>query len=1426
MEHSVFRDYCKAENSEDEEVNCDLQSRLYAEVYYASNNLESIDTKKNIKIEAPVENAELYKTKSTSKLSNPNDNSTKNNAGRNQSKIYQTKDSTDNSMLFDKDDKSKLISLCVSNDITSVQTDDKRNLNIPCIENLQHSQTSVESSKSKESTACNKSDSTYSNLHPHNAYNTSKDIIKPETEIENKEHLKSTQNLNPELNTSTNQSVYVNSTKNNVNNIIEKNQEPVHTKQDINDNPENILKKYEFSKLFINKLYLEKYENLKKQLQQLEETSIEQQKINIEETKENQQQLDTHVSSADQTEKDTRYDILSTNEKLQKTRTNSEEVTVLCSDSDSDSEESILEVPIPPKPQPPVIQLPDSDDGTDISDSNTDEECLFVIDNVRSLKNNKEVTYKSGKDSDTNLARTTTINDMSKSDVTEDIMLNCTGVQKSVSSIKEIIEMRKNVQNELEQCSSKDRNILNEKDKFVIGNEVHYKSPNAINKSLLSVTKKDNVSESQLLLETSNNSNVVYERDKQKSVTFADDVVAPFCNSTEFSSSRKRRCESDGEQCTNAKQMKSTDTASKNFEGSSNQSQNKNKQKEETWEEYFFRPMSDSLKTFYNKPRGQENLDIWEIQSKMSNPRLWAILDEDLMPNVSKKRRFWNVKCKKCQCEGHEAYNCPQPYKPVRCHMCGTQGHTETRCPQKMCLTCGRKQGTFRKTCESCRTLYCNMCKAVGHKSTECPDLWRRFHQTTRNSEINVPENLSEIMKPADLLYCCNCTKRGHDSSTCYEYRWSQHFPTPAFVSNYGDRTQCSDVVFVDTNEDVIPLNQRRSFGRLKNVVFNSMGTDDDFEGCCVLYSFGAFQTKKQNGEQITKKVAPDCVTHMENFIKNRIPVSVFEQLIKAVKFEFKVFYNPQKVLMTRTRSLMGVPLYVNKLFNYWLKLKDDEKGIKINTNLPRSTKKLLKLLATKLQQLDKNLEDPKNLRSQIETLKATMFGTQDSSALSKLSEKLLELQQKLLYVYYTKPKTKFEVNRLRKTVQKLTKKSSDSSPQKLPEVSIPLYVQITVIYNKVFIPRSLTDEELDTLLRDYYKVKKTGKNKGKENKGAKKSSSHETFVHTLPGCSNWTTNIEDKQTSNTIHQPNVTQKDKETPTATSTAVTCFSTSNSKQPDQNVASFNIENVRSERYNPDGSIAEYSNHIYPIEVVQLPRNYMIPSNYIIPSNYMIPSNESVENPTQIFQEPSISFEPVRTEPNFIPLPSNYATPSNEPVENPITIFKKPSISVRTESNLISLPLKKSTCSKAKTSQDNVEKHVQIVQNCSEPINTPNTQQTIDQTTTNITKKKKNKKAKKEKLSLESNLQLAENKETSVDVFIESKAKQTIIEALQFNLPYMNKAVEEVEKRINDKTIKHENIEMLQRLINLEKSHQEYVQCIIIVCICTIRIGSKL
>lgn len=34
-------------------------------------------------------------------------------------------------------------------------------------------------------------------------------------------------------------------------------------------------------------------------------------------------------------------------------------------------------------------------------------------------------------------------------------------------------------------------------------------------------------------------------------------------------------------------------------------------------------------------------------------------------------------------------------------------------------------------------------------------------------------------------MSCCNCTKQGHDSTTCTKYRWSQHFVTPRYVTSY-----------------------------------------------------------------------------------------------------------------------------------------------------------------------------------------------------------------------------------------------------------------------------------------------------------------------------------------------------------------------------------------------------------------------------------------------------------------------------------------------------------------------------------------------------------------------------------------------------------------------------------------------------------------
>ncbi|CAK9832912.1 Zinc finger CCHC domain-containing protein 7 [Anthophora retusa] len=1113
MEYNVFRDYCKAENSEDEEANHDLQSQLYSEIYYTLNDKENVDTKTNIKLEtSAVDDEKLQKNANTSRTTD--DSFIKSSCDNSSTKMYPTIDLIDTSTFTEEDDKPDIKDICIPS--------------------------TAESSKG----------------------------------VCVKEELRTEPGSDREA--------------------------PVESKvQESPDkaNPDSdILKKYEFSKLFINKLYLEKYENLQRRLQ----------KIGDEE--DNVKTKGKQVSS-----------------KVQKQKV--EEITVLLSDTESDSAESILEVPIPPKPQPPVINLQDSDDSLELC-TDSEEECSFHKQKETILNSKKPRIERDSENSALNFE--------------EDIMLNCTEVQKSAASIKEILESNKSV------------------------NE----TPDADKQA--SKTFED--------------SGVAYERDKRKSVNFAEDVV--ISNFVTLSPNRKRHHEVDNEPCTSAKQRK--EDCSKT--GSE-------KDKQESWDEYFFRPMSENIKAFYNESRGQENFDIRDVQSKMSkDPRLWTILHDDLMPNLL-KHRYWNAKCSYCHKHGHQKHNCPEPYKPLRCRMCGTQGHAETRCPQKMCLTCGKKQGTFRKTCESCRMLYCNMCKAVGHKSTECPDLWRRFHQTTQTTQINIPDDLSEVMKPADLLYCCNCTKRGHDSSTCNEYRWSQHFPTPAFVSNYTDGPEYA-------NEDVIPLSRMK---KNKTMVFTK--DNEDLENCFVIYSYGTFYTKKPIGEEVKRKLSIEQIqsSNITNVLKGSISPSFLDELFKVTRFEIKIYYNPDKELMIRMRSAANLGRRILDLFLYWLKLEDEDKHLNVCTDLPRDPKKLWKVVSSKLANLQQTLSDPKNLCSQIEELKMTRITAQDPSTLASTSNKILELRGKLLLLFHKKPRHSDMLKQLRKFVRAMNRQPSDG-------MSLSRYLTITVNYNKVFLPRTLTDAELQRLFKACYKTAAQKFNETKKQKKTKRCHTYEVFLQNLHNF------------------------------------------NSTKPRRNVDSSNATVTNVEKQMP-----------ITIEDVQT-------------------ATENAKNISESTVECAQPSQSVSEETNSRNVSSNL-------IEVPIHEFPSTDVPSKQSKNDHS-----SSVSKVKPSEDNVE----IIHSNNEEVKSTEQEETnAAESEAGVSKRKKSKKAKKARLELESS-----SEEVSL-TSAENKANEIMNEALKFNLPYMNKAVEEVRKRINDKNLKQEHVDTLQRLINLENDHRKYV-----------------
>ncbi|XP_031838599.1 uncharacterized protein LOC116429614 [Nomia melanderi] len=1332
MEDSIFRDYCKAENSDDEEANRDLQSHLYAKIYYASNDIENVDTKSNIKLETPsIFNEEFYNRVDTSTTFS--NNSWTNNVTRDYKNVCATNDS----VLTEEINKCNVKPIYIENQTEILDINNKSNFKKPFT--IQHSQGNSEMSQNNKGLINQRVG--IDNL---DSCNINTDVsIKPEVENKSEvEELKST-NLSVEVNESIAQS-YLKSTICHVDNNAEKLQEIMYVAK-TNSDHDNILKKYEFSKSFINRLYQKKYQNLQQQLQKLEE----QKEISLREKEQKEkdkrnntenQQLDTRIGFMNQTKSDSRYSILAKNKKQQR-RTDhfNEEVLLLSSDVESDSEKSILEVPIPPKPKPPVINLQDSDEESDTVSSNTDTE-EFIIENEY---NEKTLS--------TNLGETNSANYRLINDITEDIMLNCTEIQKGVSTIKEIKEMSKNVQNTLE-CYNKNENV-SEKNKSPSTSTLYNKNFNKT--KMLLLNEKDNTSVCQLPMEPTNNSNIVYERDKNKKLICSMEDVTNFENSNEASSSRKRQRENDNECSVNAKHKKHSYIEDKCSGKHIDQHKGKVKNKSEVWEDYFFRPMSESLKTFYNEPRGQENFDVQEIQSNMSkDPRLWAILDEDLIPNLSRKNRFWNVKCNNCDQTGHQLYNCPYPRKPARCHMCGTQGHTETRCPQKMCLTCGKKQGTFRKTCEFCRTLYCNMCKAIGHKSTECPDLWRRFHQTTRNSEINIPENLSEVMKPADLLYCCNCTKRGHDSSTCHDYRWSQHFPTPAFVSSYTDGPSCENSIRTNTmSEDIIPLVRSKTSKKneCRNVMFPQGSVD--IPSNYILYSYGTFHTTKPNGQEVDRKLEKSQFDHLKKYF----PPTFLNELIKTVKFEILIYHSLNGELRIRIRSTTGNPTHIYNIFMFWLNVKDEGKQLHLYVDIPRDSTQMFKFLTTKWIEMEQNLRDPNTLYKQIEELKKSKLEVRDPVKLKNISEKIASLCGKLIYISHVKPSLSRHATGLRGIMRKLIRIKQNSKSGQV-DFNDKWYLRTVTTYNELFLPRTLTNPELRRFLHRYSNKKIEDKSSKKQKKAV------ERFIATLKNCKSMLRQREkstNANNNNTLLSKVNNEQSKQKPTVTS--IETFSASNVQQSNSNP--YNV--VPSEECQIGETINTECNYVYPIKVVELT------------CNTNISNNTTVEGTVKRVQSKSVR--------------SNLTVISTKTPPSCSNTLMQPD---KTNLNNVS-------CTEIKTSENNSEENTVTTKHNNEQ---QSQQENTINSETSITKKKRNK---KKKVKPENSSQVMENKITNVHPSVEDKARRAISEALQFNLPYMNKAVDEIRKRLSDETIKQEHIDVLQRLINLEKDHRQYL-----------------
>ncbi|XP_046423028.1 uncharacterized protein LOC124181009 isoform X2 [Neodiprion fabricii] len=446
--------------------------------------------------------------------------------------------------------------------------------------------------------------------------------------------------------------------------------------------------------------------------------------------------------------------------------------------------------------------------------------------------------------------------------------------------------------------------------------------------------------------------------------------------------------------------------------------------------DYFFIPMNPEMTDYY-KSDASKNFNIDDIRKQMpKDPRYWAISDEDLLNYRQRGSRYWTrMKCRNCNGSDHNTSECTSKRKLPCCHMCGISGHREPRCPHKMCLGCGKKQLTYMQICNECKKAWCNGCRSYGHLEDKCPDHWRRYHLTT--SMRNVITNLSatDVMKPSHQLSCCNCAKRGHDSATCKNYRWSRHFPTPSYVTNYSIGPAYADhVIFEDTSsnfstenptepvqepadievrvrntdlprsqkkrkEDKVPQgnlrtdivderidesrkqskdqsksNVEKSHKSTELLLMNSKSTHE-VETLLRLESEllnGSFIHASDLSESVESLSTDQCKNLVESDLSRQFLHNLVTQFpVKLVVERFR----REKVVMTITgmEKLRGA---LKHIIMDWLSWPVDERSRFVNLNLPKTKKALIDLLSCKLNELEQDLGDPIEIFRNVQSLK------------------------------------------------------------------------------------------------------------------------------------------------------------------------------------------------------------------------------------------------------------------------------------------------------------------------------------------------------------------------------------------------------------------------------------------------------------------------
>lgn len=411
--------------------------------------------------------------------------------------------------------------------------------------------------------------------------------------------------------------------------------------------------------------------------------------------------------------------------------------------------------------------------------------------------------------------------------------------------------------------------------------------------------------------------------------------------------------------------------------------------------------------------------------------------------------------------------------------------------------------------------------------------------------------------------------------------------------------------------------------------------------------------------------------------------------------------------------------------------------------DIPRNYNILIPFLETKLKELSKNLKNPTFVWDEIKKTEKTLSEINNSTPRGKtLLAKLVGARLELLKVYLTTPNVARPVAQLRKRVRGLRKNNVCTSNAEMK--TLP-YLAVIITYNKIFLPRSLKENEVRRFLRIYHKAE--AKKKNNEHKEPNTQSKNE--------CKNANTESKKSQKKNKCSQNPYEQfmeKLQQSNRAKHMAIMDKNEASKKQKRSKIVTRSMTAATAVKNTSACHSIRSDNEEKIVETIAT-KVQKIGSDIIESKKVHQDQNTAID-------------------------------------DNVINTVQKTNLNVSIND----------------TSSDS-----STIKQITETVETGSVQEqsgTIDSTLTSG-KKKKSKKSKKKKLDPEYSSGTTENPTAAVDPTLLSKTEQLITEALTYDLPYMNKAVEEIRKRINDKCLKQEHTDTLQRLVNMENDHRKYI-----------------